>query len=57
MRTLEGLRIVVTRAEHQAEELAGPLRELGAEVILLPMIAIAPPVRSGAAAASCRRLQ
>lgn len=34
---------MVTRAAHQAEELAAPLRALGAEVILLPMIAIAPP--------------
>jgi uroporphyrinogen-III synthase len=40
---LPGLRIVVTRAVHQAEELARPLREQGAEVILLPVIAIAPP--------------
>lgn len=40
---LKGLRIVVTRAAHQAEELAGPLRTLGAEVMLLPMIAISPP--------------
>jgi uroporphyrinogen-III synthase len=40
---LTGLRIVVTRAVHQAEELAAPLRELGAEVILVPVIAIAPP--------------
>src|SRR4051794_12618096 len=43
MSALEGVRVVVTRAEHQAEELAGPLRQLGAEVILLPTIAIAPP--------------
>jgi uroporphyrinogen-III synthase len=43
MKQLEGLRIVVTRPEHQAEELAGPLRERGAEVLLLPVIAIAPP--------------
>jgi len=40
---LDGLRIVVTRAAHQAEELARPLRELGAEVILTPVIGIAPP--------------
>lgn len=40
---LEGVRIVVTRAAHQAEELAKPLRELGAEVILVPVIGIAPP--------------
>lgn len=38
------MRIVVTRAVHQAEELAAPLRALGAEVILLPVIGIAPPL-------------
>jgi uroporphyrinogen-III synthase len=43
MRNLDGQRVVVTRAVHQAEELAGPLRERGAEVVLLPVIAIAPP--------------
>ena len=37
------MRAVVTRAVHQAEELAAPLRQAGFEVILLPMIAIAPP--------------
>jgi uroporphyrinogen-III synthase len=43
MRSLNGLRIVVTRAAHQAEELAKPLRERGATPVLLPVIAIAPP--------------
>ena len=43
MLPLEGLRIVVTRAAHQAESLAAPLRKLGAEVIFLPVIAIGPP--------------
>ena len=43
---LSGLRIVVTRAEHQAQELADPLRKLGATVILLPVIAIGPPLDS-----------
>ncbi|MGA8026876.1 MAG: uroporphyrinogen-III synthase [Bryobacteraceae bacterium] len=43
MRPLGGLRIVVTRASHQAEELAQPLRDSGAEVILLPVVGIAPP--------------
>jgi uroporphyrinogen-III synthase len=42
-RTLRGLRIVVTRAAHQAGELAEPLSALGAEPILLPVIGIAPP--------------
>jgi uroporphyrinogen-III synthase len=41
---LAGLRIVVTRAAHQAEELAKPLAALGAHVILLPVIDIAPPL-------------
>jgi uroporphyrinogen-III synthase len=41
---LAGLRIVVTRAAHQAEELAKPLAALGANVILLPVIDIAPPL-------------
>jgi len=40
---LAGVRVVVTRAAHQAEELAAPLRTLGAEVIPLPTIAIVPP--------------
>jgi uroporphyrinogen-III synthase len=44
MDSLRGLRVVVTRAAHQAEELAAPLRALGAEVILLPLIGIAPPL-------------
>jgi uroporphyrinogen-III synthase len=46
MRTLEGLRVVVTRAPHQGEQLATLLRGVGAEVILLPLIAIAPPLNS-----------
>lgn len=43
MRGLEGVRVVVTRGSHQAEELASPLRQLGAEVIVLPVIGIVPP--------------
>jgi uroporphyrinogen-III synthase len=52
------LRVVVTRAAHQVEELADPLRALGFEVILLPVIGIAPPADPGpllAAARSCDR--
>lgn len=37
------MRVVVTRAAHQAEELAALLRESGAEAIFLPVIGIAPP--------------
>lgn len=44
---LAGLSVVVTRAEHQAPELAEPLRTLGAHVILLPMIGIGPPSDKG----------
>ncbi len=41
---LSGVRIVVTRAAHQAEELAAPLRSLGAQVLLAPTIGIGPPL-------------
>ena len=53
---LSGVRVVVTRATHQAEELATPLRNLGAEVLLAPLIAIAEPADPGPlreAAAQC----
>ncbi len=43
MLSLKGRRIVITRAAHQAESLAAPLRDFGAEVIFLPVIAIGPP--------------
>lgn len=42
-RPLFGRRILVTRAETQAEELAHPLRELGADVLCQPAIRIGPP--------------
>lgn len=41
--SLAGLRIVVTRATHQAQELAAPLRSLGADVLLAPLIGISGP--------------
>ena len=37
------MRVVVTRAAHQSEELAGSLRELGFDVIVLPVITLVPP--------------
>ncbi|MBN1883275.1 MAG: uroporphyrinogen-III C-methyltransferase [Deltaproteobacteria bacterium] len=40
---LFGKKIVVTRASHQAGELCGMLRRLGAEPLELPSIEIAPP--------------
>ncbi len=58
MRDLHGIRIVVTRGAHQAEELAAPLRDLGAEVILLPAISVQPPTDPGPltqAAANCNQ--
>lgn len=42
-RLLFGRRVVVTRAHEQAASLNGPLVELGAEVLELPMIRIGPP--------------
>ncbi len=54
MTALKGLRVTVTRAAHQAEELARALREQGAEIILLPVISIAPPKNTeGLRAAAC----
>ncbi len=46
MPALSGLHFVVTRAAVQAEDLARPLRDLGASVSLLPTIGIAPPIDS-----------
>lgn len=43
MNSLAGRRIVVTRAPHQAAELASALQECGAVPILYPCIEIAPP--------------
>jgi uroporphyrinogen III methyltransferase/synthase len=43
-RPLFGLRVLVTRPEHQALELRGPLEDLGAEVIVQPAIEIGPPL-------------
>lgn len=40
---LAGRRILVTRARHQAQELAGRLRRQGAIVLSVPSIAIRPP--------------
>src|SRR5690242_2553942 len=56
MLPLRERRIVVTRPAHQSEELAAPLRELGAEVILLPVISILPPENPEALREAARRL-
>ncbi len=42
-RPLFGQTILVTRPEHQADDLARPLVELGADVLLQPAISIFPP--------------
>ncbi len=42
-RTLFGRRVLVTRARHQIDDLAGLLGEQGAEVLIQPAIEIAPP--------------
>lgn len=43
MKSLVGKRIIVTRALSQADDLVSPLKKLGAEVLLIPTIEIAPP--------------
>lgn len=57
MQPLTGVRIVVTRAASQAEEMAAPLRDLGADVLLLPMIEIAPPADPGPLRAAAARVE
>jgi uroporphyrinogen-III synthase len=41
---LQGKRVVITRAAHQAEGLAARLREYGAEIVLCPLLAMAAPM-------------
>jgi len=43
IRSLEGLRVLVGRARHQAGALSSELRRLGAEVLEIPFIQIRPP--------------
>ena len=42
-RPLFGRTVLVTRPDEQADELASPLRDLGAEALIQPAIAIGPP--------------
>lgn len=55
-RPLFGRRIVVTRAREQASDLAQTLTELGAEVLTLPVIKIAPPDDPRPLAAAVKQL-
>ena len=48
-RVLEGKRILVTRAAHQAGKLSEGLRALGAEPVEVPVLEIQPPADSRAA--------
>ncbi|MFL6261908.1 MAG: uroporphyrinogen-III synthase [Thermoanaerobaculia bacterium] len=43
MPSLSGLRVVVTRAEHQSEGLAAAFEQAGAQVELLPLLEVVPP--------------
>src|SRR5260221_14290400 len=42
-RPLFGARVLVTRAPHQAQSLAAALGELGAAVLLQPVVEVSPP--------------
>lgn len=54
---LVGRRVLVTRAPHQASELADRLRDAGAEPILIPTIQIAEPASTAALDAALRSIQ
>lgn len=54
--TLSHKRILVTRAAERADGLVGRLRELGAEPVVCPLIAHAPPEDEGPLEAALRRL-
>jgi uroporphyrinogen-III synthase len=43
VRALAGLRVVVTRAEHQSEDLVAAFERAGAAVELLPLLEVVPP--------------
>jgi uroporphyrinogen-III synthase len=43
VRALAGLRVVITRAEHQADDLAAAFEQAGARVELLPLLEVVPP--------------
>jgi len=53
---LEGKRVVITRAPDQATELARQLERMGAEVLLMPTVAFAPPENLSAVDAAIDQL-
>ncbi len=53
---LKGLRVVITRAEGRSASLAARLRELGAEPVIYPVIAYAPPEDEAPLHAALQRL-
>lgn len=53
---LAGMRIVITRAEDRADTLIKRLRDLGAEPLVYPTIAFAPPADCGPLDAALQRL-
>ena len=53
---LRGIRVAVTRPADSAEELAAPLRRLGAQVTLAPLIAVLPPTDRRPAADAAQSL-
>ena len=55
-RPLFGRRVLVTRAEDQADEMVAALRAAGAEAIVTPMIRIAPPASFAETDAALARL-
>lgn len=54
---LSDRRILITRARHQASQLAGALEDLGAKTIVIPAIEIAPPDSFGAMDQALRRIR
>lgn len=57
MNILRDVRIAVTRPAAQAEELAQPLRELGAQVVITPLIRIVPTVDNHALRKALQELE
>lgn len=54
---LFGKRVVVTRTREQASQLSAQLRELGAEVLEIPTIAVQPPADSLPLAKACASIE